>query len=363
VIRGTFDAFYRSQTRMAFPTVTMAVDSMMLLVAVLVLPASFRDPVSAMILYTGSNIIGAAILFGGSMRFARQLNTEPVRATWAGMRELVTTSAPLAVFLLLNAAHTTVDSIYLKLFHGPEAVAAFNAPMRIMTPLAVFPTIIAISAAPLIARASAGAMANVVADSERLSRLFSLGFKTLLIGAVIIAGFGITNSEWLVTEIFKESYSDSALPMALLFLTFLPMSLNIFLVEVNNARDRLRMNTRFAAVLAIVSITIGALFTSQWAASGAAAAKLTAVVAGLAFLIMRAREGIHFTVKPLVWKGALLFAVLMALRIGLDPVNFWLANVSALVAVTAGIFLLRVYSREEMVLWKTQISGLLRRQA
>jgi O-antigen/teichoic acid export membrane protein len=151
--------------------------------------------------------------------------------------------------------------------------------------------------------------------------------------------------------------------MALLFLTFLPMSLNIFLVEVNNARDRLRMNTRFAAVLAIVSITIGALFTSQWAASGAAAAKLTAVVAGLAFLIMRAREGIHFTVKPLVWKGALLFAVLMALRIGLDPVNFWLANVSALVAVTAGIFLLRVYSREEMVLWKTQISGLLRRQA
>jgi hypothetical protein len=53
----------------------------------------------------------------------------------------------------------------------------------------------------------------------------------------------------------------------------------------------------------------------------------------------------------------------MALRIGLDPVNFWLANVSALVAVTAGIFLLRVYSREEMVLWKTQISGLLRRQA
>ena len=386
VIRGTFEAFYRSQSRMAFPTVTMAVDSLLLLAAVLVVPASFRDPVTAMMLYTGSNLIGAALLLGGSVRFARRINTEPVRVRFAGMRELVTASAPLAVYLMFNALHMSMETLYLKLFHGDAAAGIFTAATRILTPLAVFPTIIAISAAPLIAKASAtnerqpqerqpqerqpqDAQDNAQ-DTQKIrqedvsgdmSRLFSLGFKTLLVGSVMIAGFGVTNTRWLLDVVLGEEFRESAVPMMLLFLTFMPMALNIFLVEVNNARDRLKTNTRFAAVLALTSVLLGAVLTWQWSADGAAVAKMSAIVLGLGYLIMRSREGIAFAVKPLVWKSVLLFAVLVGLREALDPLNRWVANGAALAAVTTGIFLLRVYTAEELRQWRRQFAALLSR--
>ncbi len=382
VIRGTFEAFYRSQSRMAFPTVTMAVDSLLLLAAVLVVPASFRDPVTAMMLYTGSNLIGAALLLGGSVRFARRINTEPVRVRFAGMRELVTASAPLAVYLMFNALHMSMETLYLKLFHGDAAAGIFTAATRILTPLAVFPTIIAISAAPLIAKASERGKATLKAttvdtesgtkgtkdfsadaadDNGDMSRLFSLGFKTLLVGSVMIAGFGVTNTRWLLDVVLGEEFRESAVPMMLLFLTFMPMALNIFLVEVNNARDRLKTNTRFAAVLALTSVLLGAVLTWQWSADGAAVAKMSAIVLGLGYLIMRSREGIAFAVKPLVWKSVLLFAVLVGLREALDPLNRWVANGAALAAVTAGIFLLRVYTTEELRQWRRQFAALIRR--
>ncbi len=355
VLRGTLESFYRSQSRMGVPTVTMAIDSLVLLVAVLVIPMSFRDPVTAMIIYTASNIVGAGILLMLGIARARGVNTEPVRVSWTGMRELIAASAPLALYLLLNALHVSIDSMYLKSFHGEEQVGLFNAALRIMTPLAVFPTIIAISAAPYFARAS-------VADDEeqrtRMSRLFSLSVKTLLIGSALLAGFGLTNAELLVRAAFKPAYADAVVPMAILCALFLPMALNIFLVEVNNARGHLRSNTQFAFILAAVSCTVGVPLIMLYAASGAAAAKMIAVLAGLAFLIHHSREGIAVAMKPVLWKTAVLFVSLIGVRLLLGDLHWLLSNGIALAVVAVEIAALRVFSADEMHQWKSQVMAL-----
>jgi O-antigen/teichoic acid export membrane protein len=275
---------------------------------------------------------------------------------------------------MFNALHMSMETLYLKLFHGDAAAGIFTAATRLMTPLAVFPTIIAISAAPLIAKASASDQRQPQERQPQdaqdirqeyvsgdMSKLFSLGFKTLLVGSVMITGFGVTNTRWLLEVVLGAEFRESAVPMMLLFLTFIPMALNIFLVEVNNARDRLKTNTRFAAVLALTSILLGAMLTWQWSADGAAVAKVVAVSLGLGYLIMRSREGIAFAVRPLVWKSVLLFVLLVGLREALDPINRWVANGAALAAVTAGIFLLRVYTTEELRQWRRQFAALLSR--
>ncbi len=212
VLRGTLDAFYRSQSRMGVPTITMAIDSLVLLAAVLVIPMSFHDPVTAMLIYTFSNLLGAGILVVLSISYARRLNTEPIEVRWPGIRELIVSSAPLAVYLLLNALHVSIDSIYLKLLQSDAQAGLFAAALRIMTPLAVFPTILAISAAPYFARAS------VAEDDEQraqMTKLFSLLVKTLLIGSALLAGLGVTNARLLVTMAFKPEYVDAVLPMAI----------------------------------------------------------------------------------------------------------------------------------------------------
>lgn len=359
VLRGTLESLYRSQSRMGVPTITTAVDSVMLLAAVLVVPASFRDPILAMTLYTASNLLGAAMLLVAGMRFTSALNTEPVVISWRGMRELVYASAPLAVYLLLNALHVSMDTFYLKFFHDSTEVALFNAPLRIMTPLAVFPTIVAISAAPYFARAS------VAEDDDtraRMSRLFSLSVKTLLIGSVLMAGFGMTNAELLLSVAFGGKFDETVVTMTILFALFLPMALNIFLVELNNARGHLRSNTQFAAILAAVSLAAGALLISHYASTGAAVAKLVAVVAGLAFLIYHSREGLAVAMKPVLAKTAILFLTLIAVRLLLGDLHWLLSNGIALLAVLTEIVLLRIYSPEEVRQWRTQFASLLRRK-
>ena len=360
VLRGTLEAFYRSQSRMGFPTLTMAVDSIVLLGAVIALPSMFTDPVSAMVLYTGSNIVGALLLLAGTLRLARRLNTEKVTVTWQSVRALIVSSSPLALYLVFNALHVSIDTIYLKLFHSNETVGVFNAALRIMTPLAVFPTIVAISAAPAFARAS---IADTGEQRERISALFSLGVKTLLLGSVLLAGFGVTNADLLVTLAFREQFADAALPMAVLFVTFLPMSLNIFLVEMNNARDRLRTNTLFALVIATISVALGPLLIMQFGASGAAATKLGAVSIGLVFLLLRSRDGLSLPMRSIAWKAAALFTLLLIPRLLLDALHPAISNGAALLCVGAGMLLLRVYSAEEITRWKSLFSGLLRRGA
>ncbi len=355
VLRGTLEAFFRSQSRMGIPTITMAIDSVMLLAAVLVMPLSFHDPVSAMIVYTTSNLMGALLLTVLSVRYARKLNTEAVRITRAGMRDLIVTSAPLAIYLLLSAVHMSMDAIYLKLFHGDAEVAVFNAAMRIMSPLAVFPTIIAISVAPYFARAS------VEEDDEqraRMTRLFSLSVKTLLVGSVLLAGLGVTNAGILIDILLKGKYSDSIIPMGILFVTFLPMALNIFLVEVNNARGHLRNNTRFAGILAVVSLATGVLLIAEYSAVGAAMARMSAIVAGLVYLLMRSRAGIAVAMKPVIWKSGVLAATLVGIRLGLGDLHWIISNTASLAGVLIVFFLLRVYSPEEIAQWRAQISSL-----
>ncbi|MCB2203208.1 oligosaccharide flippase family protein [bacterium] len=360
VIRGTLEAFYRSQSRMGLPTLTMAIDSLVLLTSVLLFPLLFTAPYTAMLLYTASNLLGAVLLTVLSVRFARKLNTEPVRITRAGMRDLLVASAPLAVYLLLHAVHLGADAVLLKRFHGAVQVSDFTAAMRIMSPLAVFPTIIAISVAPYFARAS---VAEDEEQRQRMSRLFSLSVKTLLVGAVLLAGLGITNAGVIIDLLVKGKFADSIIPMSILFIAFVPMSLNMFLVEINNARGHLSLNTRFAGILAVFTVAAGLLLIGPYSATGAAVGRLIAIIAGMIYLLLRSRTGITVAMKPVIWKSALLGFVLVASNELLSSLHWVVAN-SLSVGIVAVLFIvLRVYSPAEIEQWRMQISSLLRRDA
>ncbi|MBR9978199.1 MAG: oligosaccharide flippase family protein [Bacteroidetes bacterium] len=357
VLRGTLDALFRSQSRMGLPSVTMALDALILLAAVIVIPASFTNPIHAMALYTVSNLGGALLLLLLGVSLTRRINTEPVRPRWSGVLELIRSSAPLAVFLLFNALHVSIDSMYLETFHGEEAVGVYNAALRVMSPLAVFPTVIAISAVPFFARAS---VTDDEAQRARLTRLFSLSVKTLLVGAVLLAGLGLTNSSLLVELAFRGNFTASVLPMTILFATFLPMALNTFLVELNNARGHLRNNTKFAVILAAVSLTAGALLINYFSATGAAVAKLLAVLAGFAFLILHSRTGIDLSMKPVIGKALMLFLIFIAARLLPGDLHWVVSNSIALTVTIVAIFVLRIFTVDELAQWKTHLGALKR---
>jgi O-antigen/teichoic acid export membrane protein len=257
------------------------------------------------------------------------------------------------VYLGLNALHISIDSIYLKIFHDDTSVGLLNAALRILTPLAVFPTIVALSAAPYLARAS------MAADSgERTRQLFTLGLKTLVVGAVLLALFGAANARTLIYLAFKQEYAQAGLPMIILFITFLPMSLNMFLVEVNNARNMLTRNTVLATIFAGVSVMIGPLLIIPYDVPGAAAAKLLAVLAGMAYLLPATRRELQVPLCPILCKALALIAALLLTWYLTEGMHVVAANAIGLAVFAACVFLLRFFSQEELLQWKTQIAGL-----
>lgn len=361
VLRGTLETLYRARSKMGFPSMAMAVDSLVLLGAVLSMPMMFTDPVIAMAVYTGSNVLGATMLLWGGLRMARTLSTETSSGvTVRNIRALLLSASPLAVYLVLNALHVSIDTIYLKIFHGDADVGVFNAAMRIMTPLAVLPAVIALSVSPAFAR---GSIASDDAGRERVSELFSLSVKTVFIASLLLTGLGMANAGLIVGVAFKQQLNDAIQPMIVLFVVFIPMSLNILLIEVNNANDKLRTNTIAAAVLAGMSLILGPLLVMHYGTTGAAINKFIAASAGLIYLASRSRSLFSFRVRSLVWKSAVILACFAGALYVLRDVHPLVSNPTALLASVAGLFVLRVYTTGELLRWKEQLTAMFRRYA
>ncbi|NOY05811.1 MAG: oligosaccharide flippase family protein [Chlorobi bacterium] len=356
VLRGTLEAFFRSQSLMGIPTLLAAFDSIVLLCLVLFLPALFLDSLSAMMMYTVANILGGIILLWLTLQKLKTVNVEPVRIQRQSIRKLLRESAPLAVFLLLNALHQSIDSIYLKLFHTDAAVSVYNAALKIMTPLAMFPTIIAISAAPFFARAS---ISHSEEERQKTSTIFSFGIKTIVLGGMILAILGAFNAERLIHLVFPTEFDDAINPMIILFAVFFPLSINLFLVEMNNARGFQHRNTVFTAIMASVSIVAGFFLVHDYAATGASIAKLLAVVAGLAYLWSVSRRGLSIRSTGMLIKAVILALVLIAIMFSFSASYPMFSSIIVLFVFGTAIFAFRFFTRDEYDLWKSQLRSML----
>ncbi len=356
VLRGTLEAFFRSQSLMGVPTLLAAFDSIVLLSLVLFFPALFQDSLSAMMMYTAANILGGMVLLWLTLQKLKTINIEPVRIQRQSIRKLLRESAPLAVFLLLNALHQSIDSIYLKLFHTDAAVSVYNAALKIMTPLAMFPTIIAISAAPFFARAST---LNPDEQREKTSTIFSFGIKTIVLGGMLLTILGAFNAERLIHIVFPTEFDDAINPMIILFAVFFPLSINLFLVEMNNARGFQRRNTIFTAIMASVSIVAGFFLVRDHAATGASIAKLLAVVAGLVYLWNVSRRGLSTRSTVLLGKAGVLALALLAIMFFFGASHPLLSSIIALFVFGIAVFAFRFFTHEEYDLWKSQLRSML----
>lgn len=353
VLRGSCESFFRSQSRMGFPVMTGALDALALLALVVFLPGQFEDPVRAMLLYTACNLPGAVLMAVGSARLLKRVGADAFLPSRASVRALLVEAWPVAVFLLLNALHVSIDSIYLKVFRGDDAVGIYNAALRIMTPLAVFPTIVAVTAAPFIARASI----DPAAGAAQTSRLFTIGLKTLLAGSILLGIFGAGNARLLLDLAFHGKYAEAAVPMALMFAAFIPMAVNMFLVEANNARAALWRNTRAAGLLSGVSLAAGPPLILAFGVTGAVLAKGLAIAATLAYFGWSMRAESEVRLPALVLRSAALLLSALPLLL-LSERSAVLRNAAAVLVFVATLALTRFFTRAERDFWMTRIRAM-----
>jgi O-antigen/teichoic acid export membrane protein len=288
-----------------------------------------------------AGVIGNLFAFIFTFSFAvRYAKIRPLfdKAYW---KEIMFTSAPYGLALILNMVYFRIDSLMILFIKGPQELGFYGPPMRVLEILSVIPVYFMNSVLPVLSRA-------VRDGSEKVQRILKLSFDFLFMaGFPMVAGifilaypiiFLITQPEFL-SDLDNGIYgSDIALKILVfaMFFAFLNSLFTYSLVAVNKQSHLLWINGS-AAILNIV----GNLYAIPiWGFRGAGVASVLTEIYILVIAWLVARRHLKYQLdfvafgKTAVATGVMA-AVVWYLR---EPSYYWfgLENLSALLLSVIG---------------------------
>jgi O-antigen/teichoic acid export membrane protein len=357
IIRGTLESFFRAESRMSIPTILALADSLILLGLALLCKSLFTSSLSAMIAYTLPNLVGFIALVCWSFLRLRSPSYGSWRMHLASMKELMLESAPMALFLFLNAVHTQFDSVYIDAFFTKTEVGIYGAAFRLTLPLLSIPTMVGWAFVPFIARLSITAGHE---SKQRIVLLYSIGLKSLALLACAIAVLGYFDSSTLVQLAFRGAYGGAVAPLMILLGSYPFVALNLFQVEMNTSLGYQKRNTVLAFIMMMCSLVLGYVFVQRYGINGAAWTKTFAVVAGFLYLFTRFQKDLHWRYGGSVVKLLIILAVVFA-SASFIPHHFFIVRLFAVPCLfLIGSIVTGYFNPEELALWKTQIRSFLR---
>ncbi len=356
IVRGTFETVFRARARMSVPAMVALFDSVVLFLLTFFYTDLFHSPLSAMIAYTASNLIGFIVITLWCYAILRQDRIASWKINYHSMKSLLIESAPLALFLFLMAVHLQIDSIYLDWFFSKKEVGEYNAALRLITPFLFLPTIVGWALAPFI---SISHQQKDEYSIQRIERLYSIGMKTLLIIACCIAIVGWRLAEPFVNIAFSGGYSASVIPLIFYFISYPLVALNLFQIEINNACGYQKKNTFFSIIVAAIVIILGPFIIPRFSLLGASVTKLISIAFGFGYLFYSLHKIIHWKYSGTLFKAATMTCVAIVSSF-IIPSNLWVAQGIAIVlCYCVGMLLLQYFSEYERKMWWTQLTYML----
>ena len=216
-------------------------------------------------------IQGAIYIFFISRRVQFKLSSLRFSATMA--KYLLKLSFPLIISNLLVSFYITIDELFLKYYHGSEAVGVFSSVQFLVIVLtwnigysiinALYPSL-----------AESYYLEN---KNEYYIKMLSL-LKTLSVLGIIIGLFYTLFGDYILDMFFSESYSRAALPLKIFswspLVIFIGMVFEKHLINSN----QLRKNVYRFALGIIVNLVLSYLLIPKWDVVGAAISVLVSHV-------------------------------------------------------------------------------------
>lgn len=351
VLRGTFESYFRAKSRMSLPTLFALLDSSLLLCSVLLMPELFQTPRTAMLAYTASNIPGFLLILVSVLRSIRSSGTRWI-IRMDSVRYLLRESAPLVFYYAFTALFFYVDSMYLDWFYDKREVGVYNAALRLAIPLFYLPTMLGWAFAPFIARY---ALEITEEAKQKISLLFSIGMKTLLLISLAVAVIAVCSTSGLVQLAFRGGYADSAKPLLLLLLGYPFMAINLFQIELNTAMGLQKHNRNYAMIIGGLTILLGFVLVRDYGATGAAATKLIALFLGAVYIIARMRRAVRWNAGSTMVKMLPIVSLALTFVVIASAIHWTVLSVGIMLWFVGGSLVLKIFSSEEITVWKSQL--------
>jgi O-antigen/teichoic acid export membrane protein len=335
VIRGFHNLKYESISSIIFQLIVLTAGYGALLLGGGLIPA-----MGALALASTYNFTYSWLIITRRLKIA-------VRAMYDKLliKEILIISWPFAVYAIFQRLYTYLDSVLLSLLAGDEQVGLYQVAFKIIFALQFLPMAFTASLYPAMS-------AYWQTNREQLAISFKRAINYLIIISLPIVIGALVLADKIVL-LFKEGYSDAALPLRLSIISLFFIFINFPIGSLLNACDAQRKNTRNMVIVTVVSIILNILLIPQWQAAGASLTVL--ITNGLMFILglIAIRKLIIYRPKEnlLLFGKALTASLLMGLIIlaGRAYINIFLITIIGGGIYFVILFLLGGFKRADIL--------------
>jgi len=271
----------------------------------------------------------------------------PVRLSYSRelVRRILIIGWPFALYGILQRLYTYLDSVFLSLLAGDEAVGLYQVAFKIINALQFLPLAFTASLYPALAAYWQDNREQLPITFERAINYLVIISLPIIIGAIVLAD--------KVVLLFADGFSGAVWPLRISIASLLFIFVNFPIGSLLNACDHQRQNTRNMGIALGASVIFNFLLIPRFQAVGASVVVLAtnALMTFLGLICVRriisyrARKNLTIVAKVL---GASIIIGLAIFFIK-DAVNVFLATIIGAVLYFFLLFLFRAFRREDIL--------------
>ncbi len=335
-LTGLFYAYEQAEMPAAVTTVTTIL-KVAFGVLVLLLGWGFVGLAGVSILV---NLVTLAILLIAAVR---QFHLPgPWRVDLGLQRQMLSASYPLMLNHLLATVFFLVDVPLLQQFKGDEQVGWYDSAYKYVRAFNVIPAFFTFALFPVISRQVQGALADA-------RRTFRMSVKLLTLVALPLAAVTTLLAEVLIGLLGGTAFlPDGAVALRIMVWSIPFGWLNSVTNYVLIALGQERMQTRAFAIGVGFNLIANLIFLRLYGYRAAAVITIASEMVLLAvFHVYLVRKMPDVGWRRLLWKPALIAAVMLAVMALGAHFNLWLGLLAGVIVYPLGLFALRVFGPEE----------------
>jgi len=189
-------------------------------------------------------------------------------------RRLLRQALPLGGAIALSIAYTRTAVFLLDALRGSAAVGAYAAAQKLIEPLSIIPAAMMAAVFPAFTQAVTREATSFWSDETRrqAGRLRAGSLKVSVVTGMILAAAGTLGGPWLIEQLYRGQYAESATALQILSLGLLPTFVNYALTHFLIALGRQRLNLVFNATIFVLNLALCLALIPAFGPAGAAVA-------------------------------------------------------------------------------------------
>lgn len=341
IFAGVFISVVIAHERMEYDmliTLSYRLIFFILLVIVVALKLHFVFIFLAMLAsYTVFLVISALVCY-------KKFSARPVFRNWSGnLKYLSLEILPVGASFVVLQAYQYVDIFVLKFMRGFEEVALFQAPYAIILKCQLFPRILVVAFAPLLAR-----LAFADPSYAKLAFIYSKILKYIFIAAIPLTILGVIYAEEFVSLFFGKDFVRASVPFKILVFGLPVILIDFFSDATLISIGKQQLGFLSATIALVINLILDLILINKYGYMGASFAALISFVClfalNLFFVTRFVKDVSMFNTLVLPLSAGLFVGVLL---IKFDYVNLLLSLPAGMLVYLIILFMAGAFSHKE----------------